>query len=113
MDDLVVDKISYEAHPIADLQCLYSLFDVAMENNLCCLICQYVTNVCMDESDVTSDPVIAFLLDKVVVKDWRKLAKERKSPTIQRAWPEQVDYSMEPVRQDSFTLFLEDVLLNL
>ncbi|XP_074264768.1 E3 ubiquitin-protein ligase HOS1-like [Silene latifolia] len=60
------------AHLTADVQRLYSLFDVAMENNLCCLICQYVTDVCMDESAVSSDPVIAFLLDEVVVKDWCK-----------------------------------------
>ncbi|KZV53298.1 hypothetical protein F511_07592 [Dorcoceras hygrometricum] len=29
-----------------------------------------VTDVCMDESAVSSDPVIAFLLDEKVVKDW-------------------------------------------
>ncbi|XP_021631902.1 E3 ubiquitin-protein ligase HOS1 isoform X2 [Manihot esculenta] len=56
----------------ADVQRLYSLFDVAMENNLVSLICHYVTDVCMDESAVSSDPVIAFLLDEVVVKDWSK-----------------------------------------
>lgn len=33
-----------------------------------------VTDVCMDESAVSSDPVIAFLLDEVVVKDWCKRA---------------------------------------
>ncbi|KAK9667980.1 hypothetical protein RND81_13G025800 [Saponaria officinalis] len=60
------------AHLSADVQRLYSLFDVAMENNLSCLICQYVTDVCMDESAVSSDPVLAFLLDEVVVKDWCK-----------------------------------------
>lgn len=63
-----------EAHLTADVQRLYSLFDVAMENNLCCLISHYVTDVCMDESAVSSDPVIAFLLDEVVVKDWCKRA---------------------------------------
>lgn len=31
-----------------------------------------VTDVCMDESAVSSDPVTAFLLDEVVVKDWCK-----------------------------------------
>lgn len=31
-----------------------------------------ITNVCMDETAVSSDPVIAFLLDEVVVKDWVK-----------------------------------------
>jgi hypothetical protein len=31
-----------------------------------------VTDICMDESAVSSDPVIAFLLDEVVVKDWCK-----------------------------------------
>ncbi|KAK9095419.1 hypothetical protein Scep_026888 [Stephania cephalantha] len=53
-----------------DVERLYSLFDVALENNLVSLICHYVTDVCMDESAVSSDPVIAFLLDEVVVKDW-------------------------------------------
>ncbi|CAL0314315.1 unnamed protein product [Lupinus luteus] len=56
----------------ADVQCLYSLFDVALENNLVSLICHYVTDVCMDETAVSSDPVLAFLLDEVVVKDWCK-----------------------------------------
>lgn len=31
-----------------------------------------MTDVCMDESAVSSDPIIAFLLDEVVVKDWCK-----------------------------------------
>lgn len=31
-----------------------------------------VADVCMDETAVSSDPVIAFLLDEVVVKDWCK-----------------------------------------
>ncbi|XP_022158002.1 E3 ubiquitin-protein ligase HOS1 [Momordica charantia] len=57
-----------------DVQRLYSLFDVALENNLVSLICHYVTDVCLDESAVSSDPVIAFLLDEVVVKDWCKRA---------------------------------------
>ncbi|KAI4327152.1 hypothetical protein L6164_019648 [Bauhinia variegata] len=56
----------------AHVQRLYSLFDVALENNLFSLICHYVTDVCMDETAVSSDPVIAFLLDEVVVKDWCK-----------------------------------------
>ncbi|KAF7828448.1 E3 ubiquitin-protein ligase HOS1 [Senna tora] len=56
----------------ADVQRLYSMFDVALENNLVSLICHYVTDVCMDETAVSSDPVIAFLLDEVVVKDWCK-----------------------------------------
>ncbi|XP_030467691.2 E3 ubiquitin-protein ligase HOS1 isoform X2 [Syzygium oleosum] len=56
----------------ADVQRLYSLFDVALENNSASLICHYVTDVCMDESAVSSDPVTAFLLDEVVVKDWCK-----------------------------------------
>ncbi|KAF2565218.1 hypothetical protein F2Q68_00024083 [Brassica cretica] len=32
----------------------------------------YITKVCMDETAVSSDPVIAFLLNEVVVKDWVK-----------------------------------------
>ncbi|XP_031247888.1 E3 ubiquitin-protein ligase HOS1 isoform X1 [Pistacia vera] len=54
----------------ADIQRLYSLFDIALENNLTSLICHYVSDVCMDEAAVSSDPVIAFLLDEVVIKDW-------------------------------------------
>ncbi|KAF5734918.1 E3 ubiquitin-protein ligase HOS1-like [Tripterygium wilfordii] len=57
----------------ADVERLYSIFDVALENGLASLICHYVTDVCMDENAVSSDPVIAFLLDEVVVKDWCKL----------------------------------------
>lgn len=29
-----------------------------------------VTDVCLDENAVSSDPVLAFLLDEVVVKNW-------------------------------------------
>ncbi|GER25711.1 E3 ubiquitin-protein ligase HOS1 [Striga asiatica] len=49
---------------------LHSLFDVALENNLVSLICQYCAHVCMDETFVSSDPVTAFLLDEKVVEDW-------------------------------------------
>ncbi|CAN6580659.1 unnamed protein product [Malus baccata var. baccata] len=66
------EKEDGEEQISADVQRLYSLFDVALENNLVSLICHYVTDVCLDESAVSSDPVIAFLLDEVVVKDWCK-----------------------------------------
>ncbi|KAK6117455.1 hypothetical protein DH2020_048782 [Rehmannia glutinosa] len=77
-DDRLRDKEDGENQLIADVQRLYSLFDVALENNLV----YYeklgrtvekhtdITDVCMDESAVSSDPVIAFLLDEKVVKDW-------------------------------------------
>ncbi|KAJ4807003.1 ubiquitin-protein ligase [Rhynchospora pubera] len=55
-----------------DVERLYLLFDVALQNNLSSLICHYVTDVCLDENAVSSDPVLAFLLDEVVVKDWCK-----------------------------------------
>lgn len=69
-DDRLRDKDDGEDQLVADVQRLYSLFDVSLENNLVSLICHYVTDVCMDESAVSSDPVIAFLLDEKVVKDW-------------------------------------------
>ncbi|XP_060207388.1 E3 ubiquitin-protein ligase HOS1 [Lycium barbarum] len=70
-DDRLQEKDS-DKQLVADIQRLYALFDVALENNLVSLICHYVTDVCMDESAVSSDPIIAFLLDEVVVKDWCK-----------------------------------------
>ncbi|KAL2525205.1 E3 ubiquitin-protein ligase HOS1 [Abeliophyllum distichum] len=73
-DDRLQDKDYKEDQSIADVQRLYSLFDVSLENNLVSLICHYVTDVCMDETAVSSDPVIAFLLDEKVVKDWCKRA---------------------------------------
>jgi hypothetical protein len=33
-----------------------------------------ITDVCLDESAVSSDPLLAFLLDEVVIKDWCKRA---------------------------------------
>ncbi|GJM96539.1 hypothetical protein PR202_ga13382 [Eleusine coracana subsp. coracana] len=57
-----------------DVQRLHTLFDVALQNNLPSLICQYITDVCLDENAVSSDPVLAFLLDEVVIKDWCKKA---------------------------------------
>lgn len=71
-DDRFQEKEDGEEQITADVQHLYCLFDVALENNLVSLVCHYVTDVCMDESAVSSDPVIAFLLDEVVVKDWCK-----------------------------------------
>ncbi|KAE9606887.1 hypothetical protein Lal_00026169 [Lupinus albus] len=73
-DDRFQEIEDGEKQLTADVQCLYSLFDVALENNLVSLICHYITDVCMDETAVSSDPVIAFLLDEVVVKDWCKRA---------------------------------------
>ncbi|KAJ6963122.1 E3 ubiquitin-protein ligase HOS1-like [Populus alba x Populus x berolinensis] len=71
-DERFQEKEDVDNELTADVQRLYSLFDVALENNLVSLICHYVTDICMDESAVSSDPVIAFLLDEVVVKDWCK-----------------------------------------
>lgn len=71
-DDRLQEKKDTDKQLVADIQRLYALFDVALENNLVSLICHYVTDVCMDESAVSSDPIIAFLLDEVVVKDWCK-----------------------------------------
>ncbi|XP_002531460.2 E3 ubiquitin-protein ligase HOS1 isoform X1 [Ricinus communis] len=71
-DERFQEKDDGDNQLTADVQRLYSLFDVSMENNLVSLICHYVTDVCMDETAVSSDPVVAFLLDEVVVKDWCK-----------------------------------------
>ncbi|KAF6149900.1 hypothetical protein GIB67_008621 [Kingdonia uniflora] len=71
-DDRFQEKEDSEKQLTADVQRLYSFFDVALGNNLVSLVCHYITDVCMDESAVSSDPVIAFLLDEVVVKDWCK-----------------------------------------
>ncbi|CAN1834800.1 E3 ubiquitin-protein ligase HOS1 [Linum perenne] len=78
-DERFQEKEDGDDQLTADVLRLYALFDVAMENNLVSLICHcilgcqfYVTDVCMDETAVSSDPVIAFLLDEVVVKDWCK-----------------------------------------
>ncbi|KAF0888472.1 hypothetical protein E2562_014710 [Oryza meyeriana var. granulata] len=57
-----------------DVQRLHSLFDVALQNNLASLICHYITDVCLDENAVSSDPLLAFLLDEVVIKEWCKRA---------------------------------------
>eukprot|EP00252_Welwitschia_mirabilis_P008056 TRINITY_DN19761_c0_g3_i1.p1 TRINITY_DN19761_c0_g3~~TRINITY_DN19761_c0_g3_i1.p1 ORF type:complete len:1008 (+),score=216.56 TRINITY_DN19761_c0_g3_i1:343-3024(+) len=43
-----------------------------MENNLISVVCHYVKDVCMDESAVSSDAIIAMLLDGGIVKDWCK-----------------------------------------
>ncbi|KGN50278.1 E3 ubiquitin-protein ligase HOS1 [Cucumis sativus] len=74
-----------------DVQRLYSLFDIALENNLVSLICHYVTDVCMDESAVSSDPVLAFLLDEVVVKDWCKRASRNIITELQEIYNSDVE----------------------
>ncbi|CAN1333780.1 E3 ubiquitin-protein ligase HOS1, partial [Linum perenne] len=60
-DERFQEKEDGDDQLTADVLRLYALFDVAMENNLVSLICH-----------LSSDPVIAFLLDEVVVKDWCK-----------------------------------------
>lgn len=69
--DRFQEKDDSKDHFLA-IQRLYCLFDVALDNNLVSLICHYVTDVCMNENAVSSDPVLSFLLDEVVVKDWCK-----------------------------------------
>ncbi|KAF2565220.1 hypothetical protein F2Q68_00024081 [Brassica cretica] len=54
------DEDEDEHQLAADVHRLYSLFDVAMNNSLISVVCD----------SVSSDSVIAFLLDEVVVKDW-------------------------------------------
>lgn len=73
-DDRFQDKGDGEYQLATDVHRLYRLFDVAMENNLVSLICHYITDVCMDENAVSSDPVMSILLDEVVIKDWCKQA---------------------------------------
>ncbi|KAI4311641.1 hypothetical protein MLD38_036520 [Melastoma candidum] len=71
-DERFQDREDGKSQLNADVQRLYSLFDMALDNNLVSLICQYVTDVCLDENAVSSDPVTSFLLDEVVIKDWCK-----------------------------------------
>ncbi|XP_010534555.1 PREDICTED: E3 ubiquitin-protein ligase HOS1 [Tarenaya hassleriana] len=71
-EEMSQDSDEEEYQLRADVHRLYSFFDVAMDNSLISVVCHYITDVCMDETAVSSDPVIAFLLDEVVVKDWVK-----------------------------------------
>ncbi|XWS38616.1 hypothetical protein CRYUN_Cryun19dG0146000 [Craigia yunnanensis] len=69
-DERFQDKENRDNQLTADVQRLYSFFDVALENNLVSLVCHYVADICMDETAVSSDAVTALLLDEKVVKDW-------------------------------------------
>ncbi|OMO52554.1 hypothetical protein COLO4_37109 [Corchorus olitorius] len=71
-DERFQDKEDRDNQLAIDVQRLYSFFDVALENNLVSLVCHYVTDICMDETAVSSDAVTALLLDEKVVKDWVK-----------------------------------------
>ncbi|KAL5683750.1 hypothetical protein ACJX0J_010135, partial [Zea mays] len=73
-DDRFQEKEDHGNPVSMDVQRLHSLFDVAVQNNLTSLICHYITDVCLDENAVSSDPLLAFLLDEVVIKDWCKKA---------------------------------------
>lgn len=90
-DERFQEKEDGDKQLSADVLRLYSLFDVALENNLVSLICHYVTDVCMDESAVSSDPVIAFLLDEVVVKDWCKRTFRNITTELQGIYNLEVD----------------------
>lgn len=98
-DERFQEKEDYGNPVNTDVQRLHSLFDVALQNNLTSLICHCIlirkllllfyishllflvvsltfrsdiTDVCLDENAVSSDPLLAFLLDEVVIKDWCK-----------------------------------------
>ncbi|KAI3887647.1 hypothetical protein MKX03_024122, partial [Papaver bracteatum] len=73
-DDRFQEKEDGERQLTTDVQRLYCLFDVAMNHNLGSVVYDYVTDVCMDGSAVSSDPAIALLVDEVAVKDWCKLS---------------------------------------
>ncbi|KAB2039137.1 hypothetical protein ES319_D03G192900v1, partial [Gossypium barbadense] len=70
--DIFQNKEDRDDQMNADVQRLYSFFDVSLENNLVSLVCHYVTDICMDETAVSSDAITALLLDEKVVKDWVK-----------------------------------------
>ncbi|RCV41004.1 hypothetical protein SETIT_9G100700v2 [Setaria italica] len=74
LDERFQEKEDYGNPVNTDVQRLHSLFDVALQNNLTSLICHYITDVCLDDNAVSSDPLLAFLLDEVVIKDWCKRA---------------------------------------
>ncbi|EPS61075.1 hypothetical protein M569_13725, partial [Genlisea aurea] len=71
--DGLLGKIDGDHEQIAGVRRLHSLFDVSLEHNLVSLICHYVTDVCMDDRAVSTDPNSAFLLDAKVVIDWCRL----------------------------------------
>lgn len=53
-----------------DARRLYQFFDVALENNLVPVISHYVSDVCFNETVLSSDPSVSVLLDSAVVKEW-------------------------------------------
>ncbi|CAN6303629.1 unnamed protein product [Urochloa humidicola] len=73
-DERFQEKEDHSNSVNTDVERLHSLFDVALQNNLTSLICHYITDVCLDENAVSSDPLLSFLLDEVVIKDWCKRA---------------------------------------
>ncbi|KAI5084593.1 hypothetical protein GOP47_0000762 [Adiantum capillus-veneris] len=64
------DARERDEHPNADVQRLWSFFDVALEYKLVSVICHYVSDVCMDERAVSNNATVSLLLDGTVVKDW-------------------------------------------
>eukprot|EP00250_Pteridium_aquilinum_P020506 c24838_g1_i1 orf=214-3336(+) len=66
------DRRERDGHPNADVQRLWSFFDVALEYKLVSVICHYVSDVCMDDRAVSSNAIVSMLLDGTVVKDWCK-----------------------------------------
>lgn len=106
-DDRFQDKDG-EKQPTADVERLYSFFDVALENNLLSLICHYITDVCMDETAVSSDPVVALLLDEVVVKDWCKRTFKHIIADLQSIY----NLNVEEIKERSSTLLKFTVRLS-
>ena len=75
-DRCIADRLT-EAEAPTDVAALGVVFDVALRNGLGCLVLDYVHEVCMSRTMVSSDPVDAALLDGSTVQRWCESALHR------------------------------------
>ncbi|MCO5586449.1 hypothetical protein L7F22_040389 [Adiantum nelumboides] len=71
------DARERDGHLNADVQRLWSFFDIALDYKLVSVISHYVSDVCMDERAVSNNATVSLLLDGTVVKDWCKKTLSR------------------------------------
>ena len=71
-----------DAQAPTDVSALEAVFDVALHNGLGCLILDYVHEVCMSRTLVSSDPIDAAMLDGSTVQRWCQSALHRSKAKV-------------------------------
>lgn len=70
------------AEAASDVDALHAVFDVALSKGLGCLVLDYVQEVCLNRTLVSSDPIDAALLDGNTLQRWCVAALDRSRKNV-------------------------------